>query len=339
MGRFLLVYRCLHLPTSRVILSRHVIFDETVFPFAHHNPPDLSSPLSTTSPLSPRLPAIDVRAVHGAVHVDRAPLCAPPAPLSPTATATSPSHAPDPPSPATPCAHADPANAHTDTAHAHAAPTPVPTSPAASSPSSSSSHSSSLPNAGHPLPPRAVPVPAPANAHTMHTRSKAGFGLPTRRLNLTASASSPPISPIPTSYKTALLDPNWFQAMKEEYDALLLNNTWSLGPRPARANVVSGKWVFRHKFKSDGSLSRYKARWVCRGDSQQPGIDFDETFSPVVKPSTICAVLSIAVSSEWPIHQLDVKNAFLHGSLNETVYCRQPLGFADPTYPDHVCHL
>lgn len=126
--------------------------------------------------------------------------------------------------------------------------------------------------------------------------------------------------------------------MKEEYDALLLNNTWSLIPRPPGANVVSGKWVFHHKFHSDGSLSRYKARWVCRGDSQQPGVDFDETFSPIVKPSPIRVVLSLAVSS-WPIHQLDVKNTFLHGSLNETVYCRQPLGFSHPSYPDHVCHL
>lgn len=176
----------------------------------------------------------------------------------------------------------------------------------------------------------------------MRTRSKSGFGLPARRLNLTAttsSTSSPPISPLPSSYKVALLDPNWFQAMKDEYDALLHNQTWSLIPRPSGANVVSGKWVFRHKFNSDGSLSHYKAHWVCHGDSQQPGIDFDETFSLVVKPSTIRAVLSIAVSSDWPIHQLDVKNAFLHGSLTETVYCRQPLGFADPSFPDHVCHL
>lgn len=111
---------------------------------------------------------------------------------------------------------------------------------------------------------------------------------------------------------------------------------WFLAPL---VQIVSGKWVFRHKFHFDGSLSRYKARWVCRGDSQQPGIDYDETFSPVVKPSTIRVVLSLAVSSSWPIHQLDVKNAFLHGSLAETVYCRQPLGFANSSFPDHVCLL
>jgi hypothetical protein len=150
----------------------------------------------------------------------------------------------------------------------------------------------------------------------MRTRGKSGFRLPPKdRLNLHVSVSSS----LPKSYKSALLDPNWAAAMKDEYDALIQNNTWQLVPRPSNTNIVSGKWVFRHKFNSNGSLARYKARWVCRGYSQQHGIDYDETFSPVVKPSTIRTVLSIVVSSSWPIHQLDVKNAFLHGSLQETV--------------------
>jgi len=102
---------------------------------------------------------------------------------------------------------------------------------------------------------------------------------------------------------------------------------------------VTGKWIFKHKFHSDGSLARHKARWVVRGFSQQHGIDYDETFSPVVKPVTIRVVLSIAASYSWPIHQLDVKNAFLHGHLEETVYYQQPPGFVDPANPDHVCLL
>jgi hypothetical protein len=105
----------------------------------------------------------------------------------------------------------------------------------------------------------------------------------------------------------------------------------------ARANVITGKWVFKHKFRADGSLARHKARWVVRGFSQRYGIDYDETFSPVVKPATIRAVLSIVVSRSWPIHQLDVKNAFLHGHLNETVYCQQQPGIVDPAAHDHVC--
>lgn len=73
--------------------------------------------------------------------------------------------------------------------------------------------------------------------------------------------------------------------------------------------------------------------------TQRLGIDFDETFSPVIKPATVLAVLSLAVSRDWPVHQLDVKNAFLHGTLQETVYCTQPAGFVDPTKPNLVCRL
>ncbi|CAA7022367.1 unnamed protein product [Microthlaspi erraticum] len=98
-------------------------------------------------------------------------------------------------------------------------------------------------------------------------------------------------------------------------------------------------WLFTHKFKADGTLSRYKARLVANGKSQQVGVDCDETFSPVVKPTTIRTVLHRAISRDWPIHQLDVKNAFLYGNLEETVYMHQPPGFTDPTKPDHVCLL
>jgi hypothetical protein len=127
--------------------------------------------------------------------------------------------------------------------------------------------------------------------------------------------------------------------MEEEYDALIANNTWELVPRPVGSNVVTGKWIFKHKFNSDGTLKRYKAHWVLRGFTQRPGIDYDETFSPVVKPATVRTMLSLAVSRSWPIHQLDVKNVFLHGTLSETVYYSQPTGFVDPTQPDLVCRL
>jgi len=110
-------------------------------------------------------------------------------------------------------------------------------------------------------------------------------------------------------------------------------------PSPPHANIVSGKWLYRHKLNADGSLAQYKAHWVVRGFSQQHRLDYDETFSPVVKPTTIRMVLSLPISSDWPIHQLDVKNAFLHGTLNETVYCQQPLGFVDPARPKYVCKL
>jgi hypothetical protein len=169
----------------------------------------------------------------------------------------------------------------------------------------------------------------------MITRGKAGVRVLTSRLNLHAAA----LSPVPRTYRAALANTNWRDAMQEEYSALLANRTWDLVPPPPGANIVTGKWIFRHKFLADGSLDRYKARWVLRGFSQRPGIDFDETFSPVVKPATVRTVLSLVVSRAWPIHQLDVKNAFLHGTLAETVYCMQPSGFVDPAHPNSVCRL
>jgi histone deacetylase 1/2 len=151
----------------------------------------------------------------------------------------------------------------------------------------------------------------------MHTHGKDGFRQPVDRLNLHTTVVN--ASTVPTCVRAALSDPAWRLAMQAEFDALLSNDTWALVPRPPSVNLVTGKWVFRHKLKSDGSLDRYKARWVLRGFTQRPGIDYDETFSPVVKPATIRTVLTLALSRSWPIHQLDVKNAFLHGTLSVTV--------------------
>ncbi|KAI5351986.1 hypothetical protein L3X38_004877 [Prunus dulcis] len=104
-------------------------------------------------------------------------------------------------------------------------------------------------------------------------------------------------------------------------------------------NLVGCKWVFRIKRHSDGSIERYKARLVTKGFHQRPGIDYAETFNPIVKPATIRTVLSLAVSRGWSLRQLDVKNAFLHGFLQEDVYMAQPPDFIDPTRPSYVCKL
>ena len=120
---------------------------------------------------------------------------------------------------------------------------------------------------------------------------------------------------------------------------MIENHTWYLVSRPTNANIIRSLWIFRHKTHSDNSFERYKSRLVGDGKSQRDGIDCDETFSLVVKPASIRGVLSIALAKSWSIHQLDVKNAFLHGYLNETVYMHQPLGFRSTTHPNYVCRL
>ena len=125
--------------------------------------------------------------------------------------------------------------------------------------------------------------------------------------------------------------------MKEEFDALIENNTWSLVLRPPNANVICSLRIFRVKTKSDGSFEHYKVRLVGDGNSQREGIGCDENFIPVVKPASIRVVLSITNSKSWSIHQVDVKNAFQHGHLNETLYMHQRLDFRDLARFDHVC--
>jgi histone deacetylase 1/2 len=170
----------------------------------------------------------------------------------------------------------------------------------------------------------------------MVTRQAAGV---LRPLALSATEGEPRLSSIPTSVREALADPNWRCMMEEEYRALLANQTWDLVPRPSGCNVVTGKCIWTIKRRADDTLERYKARWVLRGFTQRPGVDYDETFSTVVKPTTVRTVLSLALSRSWPVHQLDVKNAFLHGTLTETVYCSHTAGFVDSSCPDMVCRL
>jgi hypothetical protein len=172
----------------------------------------------------------------------------------------------------------------------------------------------------------------------MVTRREAGVLRAPDRLIL-ATTSSPVLPPVPTTVRGALADPQWRRAMEEEHDALQANHTWDLVPRPHGANVVTGKWIFKLKLHADESLKRYKARYVLRGFTQRPGVDYDETFSLVVKPATVRTILTLALSRDWPVYQLDVKNTFLHDTLTETVYFTQPVGFIDSAHPDLVYKL
>ena len=119
----------------------------------------------------------------------------------------------------------------------------------------------------------------------------------------------------PLSLSHALKDAHWVQAMKTEFNALLHNHTWQLVPRSPHMNVINCKWIFKLKHKPDGSIKLYKAMLVEKGFKQEDGFDYDETFSPVIKITTVHILLSLYISQNWLIHQLHVSNAFLHGDL------------------------
>lgn len=136
-----------------------------------------------------------------------------------------------------------------------------------------------------------------------------------------------------------IANPLWFQAMQVEFEALKKNQTWILVPASSTQLVVDHKWVFKKKLNVDGSLHKLKARLVAKGFQQTPGVGFLETFSLLVKATTIRVILVLAVSFNWKIHQIDVNNAFLNRELQEQVFMTQPQGFVDEFCPDFVCTL
>jgi hypothetical protein len=145
---------------------------------------------------------------------------------------------------------------------------------------------------------------------------------------------------IPSSVQEALADPNWKKAMNEEMGALQRNHTWDLTPLSKGKKVVGCRWVYTVKLMPEGTIDRYKARLVAKGYTQKYGVDYEETFAPVAKINTIRILMSLAANRGWPLQQLDVKNAFLNGDLEEEVYMAVPPGVnLDPTKGKTVCKL
>lgn len=296
-------YYCLDPSTSKIYVSRHVKFVESLFPFTSlTQKSDCSQPNTINSWIPPQLCVTtnpSVSPLNTSTEVE-APQQSPCEVLSPS-TISMPSPVPSPtPNPPLP--------------------TPTLTSP--------HSHQNSHPPPLNPPPP----------SHPMTTRAKNNIHKPIQKLTLHTQLSTP-IALEPTTVTQALKDPQCRRAMSEEYDALVRNGTWELVPADPSHNVVGCKWIFRIKRHSDGSVDRFKARLVAKGFHQRPGVDYHDTFSPVVKPTTIRLVLSLAVSQGWKLRQLDVNNAFLQGHLFETVYMAQPQGFLDKDHPSHVCKL
>ncbi|PKU81996.1 Retrovirus-related Pol polyprotein from transposon TNT 1-94 [Dendrobium catenatum] len=278
-------YKCLDISNNKILLSRHVIFDENSFPFLATQQGSIQEP-SDTLPFQFLTPTSVVQKQNASNITHPEGLRLQPTPMQTTL--------------------------------------PMPTST-------------------EDVSSRQLSVSAPSHIkstnHQMITRSKTGSLKPVTRLNLLHDSSSNSIPITPSSYTEASKHAEWRKAMADEFLALQIQGTWSLVPRPSNSSILGCKWTYRTKFHADGSLDKHKARLVALGNHQEFGLDYTETFSPVAKLPTIRILLAIALQNNWPVKQMDVSNAFLHGSLSETVYMSQPQGFEDTTNPDYVCLL
>jgi hypothetical protein len=127
--------------------------------------------------------------------------------------------------------------------------------------------------------------------------------------------------------------------MVEEYDSIVKNSVWEIVPRSIDKSVVGSRWIYKVKQAADGSVEKYKARFVARVFSQIEGIDYGETFAPVSRYSSIRSILALSAEMSWRIHQMNVKIAFLNGIIEEEVYIEQPKGFETFDRESHVCRL
>ncbi|KAI0991228.1 hypothetical protein K3495_g16959, partial [Podosphaera aphanis] len=143
----------------------------------------------------------------------------------------------------------------------------------------------------------------------------------------------------PKSYNAAKLSPNWEHwktAFEAEMSSFAENNVWDIVQRPPGRKIVGGKWVCKIKRNAHGEIERYKARYVAKGFSQIHGLDYEETFAPVVRFDSLRLLLAISASKCWKPRQLDIKTAFLYGILDEDIYMELPEGYR---VENHVAKL
>lgn len=332
-------YMCFHPSTNRIYIVRHVVFDEQKFPYPtliEQSPPSLSTPTISIS-LFPLEHASTLRTCTSppdCFHTGGPSSSQSSVPLSINSDSNMEFDSPSPTN-------------ITLSSGASTFSTPT-TGSSVSAFSSPTPSTTTIPTPPPPPPPEHLKHlrPSTTNTHPMITRAHTQSLKPKIQSEykaLTAqrscSSSKYHTEQDPTSFSKASKFSHWRAAMEAEYQALMKNDTWELVPRPSDANILRGKWVYKTKRNSDGSIERHKARYVVRGFEQKAGVDFFETFSPVIKPTTIRLVLSIALAYGWNIKQLDVNNAFLNGDLSETVYIEQPQGFVNSHFPNYVCRL
>lgn len=309
-------YKCFHPPSKKFIISRHVVFDELFFPYKgnHHNTIPSTVP-HVVSIFDSWLPHTNFDSSADLIET----------------------------TPSSPCLSPLPTNS------VHSSSVQLPTTHVNQLEQSSQPELENLENSRHQLQieqefePEPEPFiqtqpPQDLHTHSMATRSQHGIVKPNPKYALITIPSAD-IPRNPHNIRSALAHPGWKAAMGEELEALHKNQTWKLVPRTSNLHVIGSKWVFKSKLKPDGSLDRLKARLVAKGYHQIDGVDYTETFSPVIKPGTIRLIITIALVHKWTIRQLDVKNAFLHGVLSENIYMEQPPGMVDLQYPNHVCKL
>jgi hypothetical protein len=313
-------YLCLDPTTFRMYTSRHVTFNESQFPFPYSSSPS-HQPSNTFSPSHNWLSSLLF------FHPCQTPSILGPAPHSPNFLSTA---NPNPSilGPAPLFFNSLPINP------TNPEPTITQPGPHLNTIQPTNSSSPNISTVPPDLTPENPAIPLPT--HPMQTRSKSGIS---KKKVFATSTTIDYLQTEPLTYTIASKFPQWREAMASEFAALQRQHTWQLVPPSSNQNVVGCRWVYKIKRNSDGSVSRYKARLVAKGFHQQAGVDFAETFSPVVKPPTVRIILSLAAQNWWSLCQLDVSNAFLHGLLKETVFMAQPLGFVNSTLPSHVCHL
>ena len=299
-------YRCYYPPSGKVYISRHVLFEEKSFPYS-----DLYSSFhnKTTSPLLYAWRKSNLN-THKAPNDQ--PFTLNEEEFPPLRSVVN--------------------------------PLPTQQTPPVSSPSpngeedilqhSSSSDDSTDDDAE--VPEVVAPVAPDIPIHSMNTRGRSGIVKPNPRYALFTVKSA---YPMPKSVKAALKDEGWNGAMNVEMDNMEETETFELVPPEEGQNPIDCGWIYKEKLNADETLLKLRARLVARGNQQEEGIDFLETFSLVVRTATIRTVLHVAITKGWSLRQLDVQNAFLHGELKETVYMIQPPRFEDATRPDYVCKL
>ena len=126
--------------------------------------------------------------------------------------------------------------------------------------------------------------------------------------------------------------------MNEEMQALCKNETWDLVPHSPHKKAIGCRWIYKVKYNANGSVNRFKTQLVTKGYAQTHRVDYEETFARVAKMTTVQTIIALAAAKGWHLHQMDVKNAFLQGELEE-VFMIQPPRFESKNHPKVVCRL